>query len=70
MDTKFKTDEIVLAPHLKLRSAQWTDLNAVAQLMYDVWEDDGDVTMAATPEDLKIRWQIHGFRFGTGYVCR
>ena len=61
MDTKIKTDEIILAPDLKLRSAQWTDLNAVAQLMYDVWEDDGDVTMAATPEDLKIRWEKSGF---------
>ena len=61
MDTKIKTDEIILAPDLKLRSAQWADLNAVAQLMYDVWEDDGDVTMAATPEDLKIRWEKSGF---------
>src|SRR6266508_1980173 len=61
MDTKLKTDEIILAPDLKLRSAQWTDLNAVAQLMYEAWEDDGDVTMAATPEDLKIRWQAASF---------
>jgi mycothiol synthase len=61
MDTKLKTDEIILAPGLKLSSAQWADLNAVAKLMYDVWEEDGDVTMAATPEDLKIRWQTAGF---------
>jgi len=61
MDTKLKTDEIILAPDLKLRSAQWADLNAVAQLLYDAWEDDGDVTMAATPEDLKIRWEKAGF---------
>ncbi len=61
MDTKLKTDEIILAPDLKLRSAQWTDLNAVAQLMYEAWKDDGDVTMAATPEDLKIRWQTASF---------
>ena len=25
--------------------------------MYEAWENDGDTTMAATPEDLKIRWQ-------------
>jgi mycothiol synthase len=61
MDTKFKTDEVVPAPHIKLRSAQWADLNAVAQLMYDVWEDDGDVAMAATPEELKIGWQMDDF---------
>jgi mycothiol synthase len=61
MDTKFKTDETILDPGLKLRAAKWADLTAVAQLMYEVWEDDGDTTMAATPEDLKIRWQIPGF---------
>jgi len=61
MDTKLKTDEMILAPDLKLRSARWADLNAVAQLMYDTWEDDGDITMAATPEDLKLRWQTPGF---------
>jgi mycothiol synthase len=62
MDNKLKMDELILAPDLKLRSAQWADINAVAQLMYDAWEDDGDVTMAATPEDLKIGWQKPGFR--------
>jgi mycothiol synthase len=61
MDAKLKTDEIMLAADFKLRSAQWSDLEAVARLMYDVWEDDGDVSMASTPEDLKIGWQIAGF---------
>lgn len=61
MDTKLKTDEIILTSGLKLRSAQWADLDAVAQLMYDAWEDDGDTTMAATSEDLTIRWQKPGF---------
>ena len=61
MDTKFKTDETILGPDLKLRSAEWADLNAIAQLMYEAWENDGDTTMAATPEDLEIRWQSPGF---------
>lgn len=61
MDIRLKTDETILEPHLKLRSARWTDLDAVAQLMYDVWEDDGDTTMAATPEDLRIHWQLPDF---------
>jgi mycothiol synthase len=61
MDTKFKRDETILGPDLKLRSAEWADLNAIAQLMYEVWKDDGDVTMAFTPEDLKIGWQVAVF---------
>jgi mycothiol synthase len=44
-----------------MRPAQSEDLYAVAQLMYEAWEDDGDTTMAATPEDLKIQWQKPGF---------
>src|SRR5262249_25269441 len=53
--------ESILTPELRLRSAQWVDLNAVTQLMFDCWQDDGDVTMAATPEDLRLRWQTPGF---------
>lgn len=61
MDTKLNADETILAPDLRLRPAQWADLNAVAQLIYEVWEDDGDVAMAVTPEDLQIQWQKPGF---------
>ena len=61
MNMKLKTEDVILASDFKLRSAQWADLDAVAQLMYDSWEADGDVTMAATPEELKIRWQKPGF---------
>ena len=61
MDLKLKTDEGILAPDFRARPARWTDLDAVAQLMYDCWEDDGDVTMAATPEDFKLWWQSPGF---------
>ena len=61
MDIKLKTDEIILAPDLRARAAQWADLNAVARLLYEVWEDDGDISMAATPEDLKLMWQAPDF---------
>jgi mycothiol synthase len=61
MDTKFQTDETILAPDLKLRSAQWNDVEAVAQLIYDVCEADGDTTVAVTPEELKLEWQAPGF---------
>src|ERR1051325_1750788 len=61
MDTKLNAGTTILAPDLTLRPAQWADLNAVAQLMYEVWEHDGDVTMAATSEDLQIQWQRPDF---------
>ena len=61
MDMKFKSGETILAPNLLLRSARWTDLEPVARLMVEVWKSDGDVTMAATPEDLRISWQKPGF---------
>jgi mycothiol synthase len=61
MDTKFRTDSTTLSPNLTLRPAQWADLNAVAQLIYDVCEADGDTTVAVTPEELKLEWQTPGF---------
>ena len=61
MDTKFKTDETILDPNLKLRSVQWSDIEAVAQLIYEVCEADGDTIVAVTPEELKLEWQTPGF---------
>lgn len=56
-------------PHLdsslSLRPAQWADLNAVAQLIYDVCEADGDISVAVTPEELKHEWQNDGFNLET-----
>ena len=51
----------ILSPALTLRPVQWTDLNAVAQLIYDVCEADGDTTVAVSPEELKHEWQNDGF---------
>ena len=45
----------------KLRPTQWSDLEAVAQLIYAVCEADGDTTVAVTPQDLKLEWQTPGF---------
>lgn len=53
--------EALLDPSLNLRAAQWADINPVAQLIYDVCEDDGDTTVAVTPEELKLEWQKEGF---------
>jgi len=54
-----------LASGLTLRPVQWPDLQAVAQLIYDVCEKDGDTTVAVTPEDLKLEWQKEDFNLAT-----
>ncbi|GAB4541890.1 MAG: GNAT family N-acetyltransferase [Anaerolineales bacterium] len=50
-----------LDPSLTLRPARWEDIPAVAQLIYDVCEADGDITVAVTPEELKNEWESKGF---------
>jgi mycothiol synthase len=50
-----------LGAGFNLRNTKWADLNAVAQLIYDVCEADGDTTVATTPEELKVNWQSPGF---------
>jgi mycothiol synthase len=50
-----------LSAGLSLRPVQWTDLNAVAKLIYDVCEADGDTTVAVTPEELANDWKKEGF---------
>ncbi len=56
MDTKLKVNETFLAPNLKLRPAQWADLNPVAQLILDVCTADGDPTFATTEAELNRFW--------------
>jgi len=52
----------VLQNHtLKLRPVAWADVNAVARLIYEVCEADGDVTIAVTPEELERQWHTEGF---------
>jgi mycothiol synthase len=63
--TKTRTNETHLDSSLSLRAVQWADLNAVAQLIYDVCEADGDTTVAVTPEELKHEWQNDGFNLET-----
>jgi mycothiol synthase len=61
MDTKPQTDAILLAPGLKLRAVQWSDLEGVTQLIYDACAADGDTVVAVTSEELKHEWQTPGF---------
>jgi len=50
-----------LSANLVLRPVRWADLNAVAELIYDVCEADGDATLAITPEELANEWKTEGF---------
>jgi mycothiol synthase len=59
MTTKYV--ETILAPNLTLRAVQWSDLNAVTQLIYDVCAADGDTVVAVTADELKHEWQTPGF---------
>ncbi|MEW6404335.1 MAG: N-acetyltransferase, partial [Chloroflexota bacterium] len=46
---------------VRLRPAQWTDINGVAQLILDVCTADGDPTVADSVEDLQKYWSEPGF---------
>jgi mycothiol synthase len=50
-----------LSAGLTLRPVRWTDVDAVAKLIYDVCEADGDVTVASTSEDMENAWKTEGF---------
>lgn len=53
--------DIYLDPSLTLRSANWTDVNAVAELTYDVAQLEGDVSFVMTAEELANAWHDEGF---------
>ena len=61
MKSQFLSDEIQLDKTLTLRPVRWDDLNAVAQLIYDVCAADGDTSVAVSPDELKHEWQNDGF---------
>jgi mycothiol synthase len=61
MDTKLSVHETNLDSSLKLRPAQWSDLNAVTKLIYDVCEADGDTIVAVTADELKHEWETPEF---------
>jgi len=59
--TASQIEETHLDPSLSLRPVQWADVNAVAKLIYDVCEADGDTTVAVTPEELTNDWKKESF---------
>ena len=68
METKIQTDETMLDPSISLRFANWDDLSAITQLIYDVCEADGDTTVAVTEEELTLEWKSPGFNIETDGV--
>ena len=61
MEPKLSIDETQLDPSLRLRSVQWSDVEAVARLIYDVCAADGDTSVAITPDELIHEWKNPGF---------
>jgi mycothiol synthase len=58
---EIKLEDVSLSPDLRLRPVEWSDLEAIAQLIYDVCAADGDTSVAVTPEELKHEWENPGF---------
>lgn len=56
---------LTLGHGLQLRAAQWSDLEAVAQLILEVCTNDGDPAAALTTEELESEWKLPGFNLET-----
>jgi len=65
MTTKLQVNDVDLDPGITLRYAQWGDLKAVTQLIYDVCEADGDTTVAVTEDEMTQEWKTPGFDIQT-----
>lgn len=61
MTTKPSSKEASLDASLSLRAVRRDDLNTITQLIYDICEAEGDVSVAVTPEDLANEWEYEGF---------
>lgn len=61
MTSQTLLNETKLDSSLPLRAVRWDDVNAVAQLSYDLCEAMGDTSVAYTPEDLMNEWKYEGF---------
>jgi len=54
-----------LDPGLKLRTAQWADLEPVAQLILDECTAGGDPAIAVSADELREEWETPGFNLET-----
>jgi len=68
MTTKLQPINVILDPSITLRYANWSDLETVTQLIYDVCEADGDTTVALTVEEMKQEWGRSGFNVETDAI--
>ena len=57
MNTNLSIDKTFLDSNLYLRPLQWSDAEAVAQLIYDACAADGDAILAVSADELKHGWQ-------------
>lgn len=55
------TDHTYLDSSLIMRNATWADLNAVADLSYEVAEREGDASFVLTADELANEWKNDGF---------
>lgn len=65
MNTQTKFNETLLDSTLNLRSAQWTDVERVAQLILAVCTADGDPTLATSEDELNRFWHSPDIKFET-----
>lgn len=61
MTKQILANEKKLDVSLTLHAVRWDDVNAVAQLSYDLCEAKGDTSVAFTPEALANEWKYEGF---------
>jgi len=61
MNANLAIDRTLLDPSLHLRSAGWSDAEAVAQMSYDACVADGDAILAPSTRELRHGWQEPDF---------
>ncbi len=70
MDTNLSADKTTLDPSLSLRSANWSDLKAIAELVLASSIADGDPTTTVTEDDLNRFWSSSDVNLETdGWVA-
>ena len=58
---EIKTEDTILPKSFRLRAAKWSDVDAVAQLVYEACAADGDTTVAMSAEEIRHEWEDPGF---------
>lgn len=61
MDTKLSVENAHLDSSLKLRPAQWSDAEAVAQLTHDACAAEGDAALALSADEVSYGWRFPQF---------